>query len=210
MSENIANRDQLVEVNAEYFVYPLASDGERRLPPGKTFRRTCSRIVRWSAATEFRARHRAQAHLTARPDHLDSGGEDAPIENPNHSRRALLRHCDRVGTMVRQLVALATLRTLMYTECCCCEAFEDALSFGVGSSDQYRVLFRCLPTDAWPQHPGIPPFMAESTDLFSPIPIEGLRPYEGCAPVGAFTFQVPRWFLNAGGWHSMKRLRYEP
>ncbi|HWE96355.1 MAG TPA: hypothetical protein VG269_20500 [Tepidisphaeraceae bacterium] len=194
---------QTVAVETEFFIYLAEENDFDHFPAARTFTRTCNRVVGWSAAAEFRAQKRAEAYL-------DENAEDVPdddvMEKHLELQGDLFLHHHRAAMMVQQLVALASVPESIYGDFCC-TAFEKSPHWAAKLLKPRNTLYLCLHPSAWPDHPGVPPFAVFRGDLFSPVPMKGMRLYDGCKPAHPrnFEFQVPSWFLEDGGWPAMKQ-----
>ncbi len=206
-----ATASPLVQIPVEYFIYRADENGGEDfiLPDGfETFARTCNRVVRWSVERELAAKRRAEENLHAG---LDAAlARDGSIEPQKIALMDkcwaetgdLFRHYDRIPDLIQQLVMLATVPTTVYGDYYYCFAEWPYEARNLLKRKQLR----CLPRDAWPDNPGVPPFIIASDHLYSPRPIEGLRLYRGCTSdrPRIFKFSVPRRFLDEEGWHGLR------
>lgn len=204
-----------VEVSAEYFLYLVDENKGKKfeLPEGfETFARTCNRVVKWSLGPELAAQRRAKAILDAATEASETRGaifEDEVKKRYSRERGDLFRHFDRMNILIQQLVTLSTVPTTILGALYC-HIFEKSPNMVANLLKPKRTLLGCLPPHAWPEDPGVPPFVVAGGCLFSPRPIEGFRLYDGCAPERPhmFKFSVPQWFLDEGGWHGLRRFAF--
>jgi hypothetical protein len=131
------------------------------------------------------------------------------LQAPAHGKTVYAdqhRHYQRVAHMTHQLVQLAAMQDLLFGdyESLFVEQPRRASKF-LGGDLRYSA----LSPYAWPEDPGIPPFMLFADDfVFSPLPLEGLRPTLSSAkrPL-PFVFAVSDAFLAAGGWRVLNPVR---
>lgn len=199
----------MLKVMANYYVYDRASNKRSpslQKPRWREFQRTCERICMWSLRREVWTDDVLQVHQHLRL-HGDRVPEEEWLEMPMHPKAHVYaetqRHFQRVASAIQSLVQLAAVPEVLFGDY---EPLFVEHPRWAGRFITWDRRFAPLTPTCWPDDPCVPPFMVRTYDhLFSPVPLEGLKPM-GAPMAGRplpFVFRVHEEFAEAEGWHSL-------